>query len=95
MACWTKAQRPNTPADIQAWKAAHPAHGSPILSRTNPLDYLPQINQRSLVSKRNLQSDTVRFLNDSLDLCLDNSAAVHDLPRRSTIVTSSDSRIDI
>jgi hypothetical protein len=47
-------------------------NGAAFPSRTNPLNYLPQINQRSLISKRNLQSDTVRLLNDSLDLCLDN-----------------------
>jgi hypothetical protein len=36
-----------------------------------------QINQRSLVSERNLQSDPVRLLDDSLDLGLDNRAPVH------------------
>ena len=44
---------------------------------SNAVDHLPQINQRCLVSKRNLQSDAVRLLNDSLDLRLDNSASVH------------------
>ena len=52
---------------------------------SNPLNYLPQINQLNLASKRNLQPDGVRLLNHRLDRCLDNSAAMHVHTRSPTL----------